>query len=1756
MVSGQIQWRRARSFSNNPTLEPQLAALPLTQDRRLAKKNSAVARRALLLSAALGAVAVTHAQALGDVYANNGGTSLDLATSWTDLTSPATTSAPPSAGDIARWDSLSTGGAFNLDINTTWLGISILNPGAAVTIGGASDIAAGAGLTLGASGIDMSSATQNLTIADTLALSANQTWTVGGTQTFSLSNTLNLNAVTLTIAGNNVSLNNAAAVVSGSGNLVKNGAGTLTLGALNTYTGFTTVNNGTLVLQMATATPTSNSPPADNVSILNAGGGTISSIGGARLSGSTNPAYIANIGTMNAVAGATTFLEARGASSRVIVTLNNYNRSAGATVNLTDTLNAAGTNNANSGGYRANSTAYSSATNTGNVVNGVVPYMTYTTTTSGTTPTAPLVANNPLASSWFVPAGTGANGTAYSAFTASTLTTLGTATQNVDVVTSVTVPTASTVNTLRFNSGNSNTLTIASGDTLVVGAGGVLITGAYANHQARISGGTLEGGNPGSGSGNDLIFIDFADPGSGTNARTTIDSVIADNSGNGNTNGTATALTKSGIGILALTNTANTYTGGTFLNGGTINIAGEGSSTGSLGAIPATPSANNLTFSGGSLQFASSFNLNANRGITLSDKGGTLDTNGFSTTYSGLVTGSGSLTKLNSGTLRLTSANTFTGGFNVASGTLSVVNTTGSATGTGNGTVGAGAFLTGNGKISGAVSLAGSATNGSGGRIDPGDLGVGSITLGSLSMVAGSAADIELSNNASYDQIIATNLTLSGGGINLYQPGSTVLPFSSNGTHTYNLFSYTGAISGSPSNLVILNPVSGFTYTFGSTSPSGPTPGFVTLTTSGTAVGVVSQWNTAVNNQPWSNAANWTAGVPHSAGDIASFFAVSGQTGPIAVNLDASETVGSINFNNAFSYTITATNGSVLTLDAGGGGNASINDLAGVHTITSPMTLNSNTTITTGVATDQLTLNGNITGSGNLTIGSSAAGTFGTVVLTGTNSYADPTTINAGNTLQLGSAAISTTGSLGGTNLVDNGTFVINRSNAYTLAGNITGTGSLVQSGAGVFTLSGTNTYSGATAINAGTLQLGTAGSLGTGAVTVAAGALLDINGFNTSIGSLAGAGTVDNVSAGGTPVVTIGSANGTTTFSGVIKNTTGTISLVKAGTGNATLSGVNTYTGSTAVGAVGTTAPAAGTLTVTGTIGGGPTQAAFAVGDNASLAVNGGTIIATTFSADSAINTVVSVTNNGAITVAGNLAIDNNNQNGTGYLSLTSGTVTANSATIGRTSTVNSALVTGGVSTTSGIYVNGGTLNVATTLGIGNSTATNSSANMRVDAGSVTVGGTTTVTNNQGSSPGRYTVLDLSGGTFTSNDTAGAGIQVGGNFATPYAELLVRNTATLNANTITLGNANQTGGVIVLELIGGTTYLGSGGIVTGGSSVTPAVNFGATAVATSPILAANAPWSSSVAITLNNSSSGLLPTVKASNASGGAEAITLSGSLSGGGGLNKSGAGMLTLSGSNNYGGGTNISAGTIIFASPAALPTFSKLFVNTGAQATAAGHGTNPRNTLFVSSLSIAGATDAWTGRVDLNDNAMLIQNGDIAMVTNQVKQGYNSGTWNGSGGFVSTSAAQNSSHLTALGAIQNSIDGSTGGTALFNNFDGQGTFSTDVLLKYTYYGDADLSGTVDGSDYSRIDAAFANNRNNGNAPLTGWFNGDFNYDGSIDGSDYTLIDNAFNSQGANIASAVTAAQVAKASAVPEPASLGLIGLAAAGLLGRRRK
>jgi hypothetical protein len=206
--------------------------------------------------------------------------------------------------------------------------------------------------------------------------------------------------------------------------------------------------------------------------------------------------------------------------------------------------------------------------------------------------------------------------------------------------------------------------------------------------------------------------------------------------------------------------------------------------------------------------------------------------------------------------------------------------------------------------------------------------------------------------------------------------------------------------------------------------------------------------------------------------------------------------------------------------------------------------------------------------------------------------------------------------------------------------------------------------------------------------------------------------------------------------------------------------------------------------------------------------------------------------------------------------------------------------------------------------------------------------------------------------------------------------------------------------------------------------------------------------------------------------------------------------SGSVTIAGRNT---GNGILTGSRIL-----VRNFSSLAVASGAVASFATASIHTNRMLVeTTSLSVQ-------GQLDLGGNDMIVHFGSLPAITSLLASGYANGNWTGDG-IASLAAANDTTHLTALGAISNNVGN---GNALYGSvgqplFDGQAPLAADILIKYTYYGDTNLDGTVDGSDYTRIDNAALLN-------LTGWYNGDFNYDTLINGSDYSLIDNTYNTQG----------------------------------------
>jgi hypothetical protein len=157
--------------------------------------------------------------------------------------------------------------------------------------------------------------------------------------------------------------------------------------------------------------------------------------------------------------------------------------------------------------------------------------------------------------------------------------------------------------------------------------------------------------------------------------------------------------------------------------------------------------------------------------------------------------------------------------------------------------------------------------------------------------------------------------------------------------------------------------------------------------------------------------------------------------------------------------------------------------------------------------------------------------------------------------------------------------------------------------------------------------------------------------------------------------------------------------------------------------------------------------------------------------------------------------------------------------------------------------------------------------------------------------------------------------------------------------------------------------------------------------------------------------------------------------------------------------GGSITLNGGTLTFASGTGVSIVSSLVVNSNAT-------------------------------VNLVNNTLLIDyaagSDPIATIAGYLKTGYNNGAWNGLG-IDSSAAASNPGY--ALGYA----DGKDG---VVSNL-----ASGEIEVAYTLYGDANLDGVVNGSDFSIVAANFG-------LGVTNWDQGNFNYGDSVNGSDFSLL------------------------------------------------
>jgi hypothetical protein len=197
-------------------------------------------------------------------------------------------------------------------------------------------------------------------------------------------------------------------------------------------------------------------------------------------------------------------------------------------------------------------------------------------------------------------------------------------------------------------------------------------------------------------------------------------------------------------------------------------------------------------------------------------------------------------------------------------------------------------------------------------------------------------------------------------------------------------------------------------------------------------------------------------------------------------------------------------------------------------------------------------------------------------------------------------------------------------------------------------------------------------------------------------------------------------------------------------------------------------------------------------------------------------------------------------------------------------------------------------------------------------------------------------------------------------------------------------------------------------------------------------------------------------------------------------------------------------------------------------------------------INSLSIpaGGKLDAGDGIFILATGALGTWNGSAYTgVTGLVQAGRGDGSWNGSTGILTSMTAATTSGLTTLAVATADDIGRAGGP-----FGGINVSTTDIIIMYTWGGDADMNGELNGDDYFFIDSNILNS-----GSVFGFTKGDFDYNGEINGDDYFIID-------ANITFAQNsppfptgAGGGAALAAVPEPGSVAL--LAACSILMTKR-
>ncbi|UYN96890.1 MAG: autotransporter-associated beta strand repeat-containing protein [Enhydrobacter sp.] len=1488
-----------------------------------------------------------------------------------------------------------------------------------------------------------------------------------------------------------------ANTITGTGQLGKLLDNVLTLTGNNTYSGITTITEGTLQV---------------------GDGGTSGSLG---TGGVTNNAILVfnrsdEMTVANVVSGTGNVSQA-GSGTTTLTGANTY---SGTTTISTGTLQIGA-------GGGAGQLGTGATTNDGALVINRTGSLAISSSISGTgtlthagTGTTSLTGTNSFSGTTTIDAGilsVGAGGTAG---------TLGT---------------GNVVNNATLQVNRSDAIAIAneisgSGGLTKLAAGTATLTGdnSYAG-TTTITAGTLQigdGGTTGSlGIGNVAV--------SGTLAFNRSDDIAIANTISG-----AGALAKLGGNTVTLTGN-NTHSGATTIADGTLQI-GSGGTSGQLGT-GATTNAGNLLF---------------NRSDAL--------------TVASAISGSGSVGQIGSGITSLTGTNTYSGTTTIADGVLSL------GAGGSSGTLGTGAVIndatlqfnrtnaftvdndiSGSGNLSkllgNTVTLTGSNSYSGTTTISAGTLAIGAGgTIGSLG-TGDVVNNATLSFNRSDDIAVANQISGSGG-------------LSKQGTNTLTLTadnSYTGATSIAVGGALQLGDGGTSGSLGGGTVANAGSLLFNrsdALTVSGaiSGVGAVSQiggGTTVLTGANTYSGGTTIAGGALQIGD-------GGTTGALGGGATVNDAGLLFNRSNAFTVASAISgSGTVTQLGDGTTSLTGANSYTGVTTITGGTlsvgaggtigTLGTgdvvnNATLLINRSDAALTIANNLSGSGALT--KSAAGTNTVLTLTGNNSYSGLTTITEG-TLQIGDGG--TTGSLGtGEVVTTGGVLRFNRIDDISVANTISGTGSLAKLLDNVLTLTGDNSYSGTTAISAGTLQVGaggTSGSLGTGAVANNGTLAINRSDDLSIANAISGTGSLEKLLSNVLTLTANNTYSGTTTIaagtlaigsggttgslgSGAVANDghfvldrsnamtvandiSGSGSVAQSGSGTTTLTGSNSYTGATTIAAGTLVVGAAGT---TGTLGTGDvindgilqinrSDAALTIANNIS-----GTGALTKSAAGT--NTVLTLTGNnsysGLTTIAeGTLQIGAGGTAGslgTGNVAVT-GTLAFNrSDDIAVANTIsgagalaklggNTVTLTGNNSYSGATTIADGTLQVGSgggsgTLGTGNVTNNGSLLFNRADAlvvpgiisgtGSVSqIGaGTTTLTGNS-----TYNgTTTISSGTLQIGD-GGASGALGSGDVTNSANLVFNRSngltvgsaisgtgtvAQIGAGTTSLSGANTYSGTTTIS--GGTLSIGAGG-TSGTLGTGNVVNDGtlqinrADAVTIANAIAGSGALtklvSNTVTLTGNNTYSGTTTIadgtlrIGAGGTTGSlgtgnvvndamleinrSDTVSIANAISGTGGLNHIGSGTTTLTGTSTYGGATSVTSGTLQV--DGSIASSSDLTVASGARV--GGIGTLPSTTVAAGAFLAAG--NAAIGTLQIAGNLTLAPGSTTTIRVN----GALADRVNVTGGAAVSGALQ----VVALSATFNNpytvLTAAGGRTGSFTSSSVSGSFGAGIVPTVTY-------------------------------------------------------------------------------------------------------